>query len=716
MSSNPDSLLIRDIAESMLLTGQDIQTKKGNLRRGQWKFGAYDPNLPPRGIVVDVRCIQLEVKWIYPNQYVSSRKQAAQPADLLDADELNSKEIVVYNRSRVPKHGSTDHLPNASHGLDTGFGHRVRFQDVAGAAIKYGFHPLDPEVLPPASKTTELFVKTGPPLSDPSEGLKSRPFDRISRTATQGFDMNVLQVTATSTKVVVRWQDCSHTVEESTELYPYLNIDEHDVWPGDKISFKPDEEQLNGASPSAVRVHKAGVVQSVDAIGRIASIRWYEGAQIDIEAGSEDMATWQSSGLWYGKLGTETSEVPLYDIAAYPAINVNRGDGAIVVPKSNLAATQGLHTSGFFSAGIGRALGFLGIPGTQAPSDDNSLVPRPIVDTEYADMDSEELTWCGEIIDTCLDGEVTVRLGAAAEVRDIKVPPERILIVSLGDVGDASDDTDEGEDDEEDLSDEMSVDDFDTAPDTDEASVDAIDVSVEYDGEKPADADNEGMWTTDEEDDQRTDAAKGKLDGDVPHVKSTISYSTGSTVGRSINFTSYVSMPVQFDLLDGTPTDHHYLSEPLNLPASVLRRIMQENGILQRSLPDGVFVRAWESRLDLLRVLIIGPADTPYEFAPFVFDIHFGPNFPGSPPAAFFHSWTGSLGRCNPNLYEDGKICLSLLGTWDADAKNEAWSPKNSTVLQIIVSLMGLVLVKEPFYSTFHSPLLPALCYFYVCD
>jgi len=41
--------------------GQHVQTKKGNLRRGQWKFGAYDPNVLPRGIVVDVRCIQLEV-------------------------------------------------------------------------------------------------------------------------------------------------------------------------------------------------------------------------------------------------------------------------------------------------------------------------------------------------------------------------------------------------------------------------------------------------------------------------------------------------------------------------------------------------------------------------------------------------------------------------------------------------------------------------------
>lgn len=48
--------------------GQRVRTKKGNLRRGRWTFGAYDPSISPEGIVVDVRCIQLEMRWLYPNQ------------------------------------------------------------------------------------------------------------------------------------------------------------------------------------------------------------------------------------------------------------------------------------------------------------------------------------------------------------------------------------------------------------------------------------------------------------------------------------------------------------------------------------------------------------------------------------------------------------------------------------------------------------------------
>ena len=71
------------------------------------------------------------------------------------------------------------------------------------------------------------------------------------------------------------------------------------------------------------------------------------------------------------------------------------------------------------------------------------------------------------------------------------------------------------------------------------------------------------------------------------------------------------------------------------------------------------FARSWEARLDLLRILIVGPSGTPYEHAPFVIDMHFNPSFPALPPDTYFHSWTYNAGRINPNLYECGKICLS---------------------------------------------------------
>ena len=55
-------------------------------------------------------------------------------------------------------------------------------------------------------------------------------------------------------------------------------------------------------------------------------------------------------------------------------------------------------------------------------------------------------------------------------------------------------------------------------------------------------------------------------------------------------------------------------------------------------------------------------------------------------------------GRVNPNLYEEGKVCLSILGTWAGD-RNESWNPSRSSLLQAFVSIQGLVLVKEPYAS-----------------
>ena len=51
----------------------------------------------------------------------------------------------------------------------------------------------------------------------------------------------------------------------------------------------------------------------------------------------------------------------------------------------------------------------------------------------------------------------------------------------------------------------------------------------------------------------------------------------------------------------------------------------------------------------------------------------------------------------NPNLYEEGKVCVSLLGTWSGKG-SEMWGP-GSNLLQVLVSIQGLILVAEPYYN-----------------
>ncbi|KAL6150952.1 hypothetical protein ACJQWK_10911 [Exserohilum turcicum] len=125
------------------------------------------------------------------------------------------------------------------------------------------------------------------------------------------------------------------------------------------------------------------------------------------------------------------------------------------------------------------------------------------------------------------------------------------------------------------------------------------------------------------------------------------------------------------------------------------KRIITEISTLQTSLPPGIFVRYCENRPDVLKCAIIGPLGTPYENGIFEFDFYCGPNFPNSPPYVSFKGTGGGTISINPNLYADGKVCLSLLGTWTG----EPWKPGESTLLQVLISIQAMILCEEPWYN-----------------
>lgn len=58
----------------------------------------------------------------------------------------------------------------------------------------------------------------------------------------------------------------------------------------------------------------------------------------------------------------------------------------------------------------------------------------------------------------------------------------------------------------------------------------------------------------------------------------------------------------------------------------------------------------------------------------------------------------GGRVRFNPNLYACGKVCLSLLGTWQA-GQGESWSADASTTFQVLISIQSLILVDEPYFN-----------------
>lgn len=172
-----DSLFISD----KFVVGQHVVTKKANLRRGRWILGAYNPNIEPHGVVVDVRTKELSVSWVaqrYEGPGVPPIHFYAQPSSNLYPDD---DPVVV--------------LSNLSDPTSYQIGDRVRFLDREVETGRYGAQRMD-------------------------------------RQALGGFDGNVWMVVGTKTIVDVEWQDRTTSMElEAKDLRMYLNVDEYEGWP-----------------------------------------------------------------------------------------------------------------------------------------------------------------------------------------------------------------------------------------------------------------------------------------------------------------------------------------------------------------------------------------------------------------------------------------------------------------------------------------------------
>ena len=119
------------------------------------------------------------------------------------------------------------------------------------------------------------------------------------------------------------------------------------------------------------------------------------------------------------------------------------------------------------------------------------------------------------------------------------------------------------------------------------------------------------------------------------------------------------------------------------------RRIMGDLKELLKYSLEGVYIHFDELDINHMIVMIRGQ-EGPYEFCQFLFHIRFSDDYPMTPPIVKFCSSDGKT-RLNPNLYIDGKVCLSILGTWSGDP----WTAV-MTIKTVILSIMALVMTSEP--------------------
>lgn len=635
-----------------LSVGSLIKTKKGKLRTGRWVYGAYNPNVTPVGVVVGVNTQECQVDWLQgkPSQDAENRwtsQMAPMPTVMLDKDDLESGNVHIYDLTKR----TYDSIPGdtrVASDIELQGGLRVMFKDIAGASVKYDG-------------------------STPHGKL-----ERLSRTDTLGYDMNVYTVMNTQTKVDVQWNDLTITEEFATSLAPDFAVDDEDVvFPGDLVCT--NEQKPDGVD-GTIKPARVGIVQGVNNTDRIANIRWCEGHSLSF---LETTLTTLIPRTTMGRPLEAIEEVSFYDIKGPESINRRRGDFVLLLEDPKIQ-----HTSG-------------------------------------------DIHWVGEVVDVKLDGKVVIRLGAANPVQEVEIPTESTVLAFRS--TDLDDIAAEGSDIDDDAMSFLSQSDGLAMLDDEDYEMDDDDLAQWYVAghpEMPVD-DEDDAWSTASEDDDIVDGTE-EMDTDIPNVtdsqvsipaeivaktpttdESVLSQSipteASMTTIEEMNLSTIPDALPPYDVLETEIPPNHPFAHRVAASSSIHMKAMQkEHKILSNvsNLPSGIYVRTWESRLDLIRVLFIGPVGTPYEYAPFVVDLFLGASFPAEPPLTHFHSWasegSGMQGRVNPNLYEDGKICLSLLGTWQGDdAKGEGWVSGKSTILQILVSILGLVLVKEPYFSGF---------------
>lgn len=128
---------------------------------------------------------------------------------------------------------------------------------------------------------------------------------------------------------------------------------------------------------------------------------------------------------------------------------------------------------------------------------------------------------------------------------------------------------------------------------------------------------------------------------------------------------------------------------------TIVRLLKDIKDIMKNPLEDNGIYYIHDDE-DMLKghALIVGPHDTPYFGGNYFFEFKFPTDYPHSPPSVTYCTNGDSI-RFNPNLYTNGRVCISLLNTW----RGEQWTSCQS-ISSVLLNLCTLLnndpLLNEP--------------------
>ena len=131
----------------------------------------------------------------------------------------------------------------------------------------------------------------------------------------------------------------------------------------------------------------------------------------------------------------------------------------------------------------------------------------------------------------------------------------------------------------------------------------------------------------------------------------------------------------------------------------IMRDIAHVTGPSKDTLAaTGIYYMSDESNIFHGTAMLVGQKDTPYYGGYYFFDINFPADYPFSPIKVKTLTQDGKT-RFNPNMYLEGKVCLSILNTWHDGPQWSSVQTLESVLLVMMADVLSAIpLTNEPAY------------------
>ncbi|XP_065281785.2 ubiquitin-conjugating enzyme E2 Z-like [Dermacentor albipictus] len=124
-------------------------------------------------------------------------------------------------------------------------------------------------------------------------------------------------------------------------------------------------------------------------------------------------------------------------------------------------------------------------------------------------------------------------------------------------------------------------------------------------------------------------------------------------------------------------------------------RVRRDIADIMADPPPLIYIAPEENDVTQIDALVVGPSDTPYEGGFLRFRIMCPNEYPIEPPRVCFLTTDAGRVQLHPNLYPDGEVSLSIIGT----CTGPPWSPAQS-IGSLLVSIQSL-LTDDPYYESY---------------